>query len=103
MRTKKDRGPLLSTVVGVAASQLATRALDRAINALQDALEDQGFSEVESGEVEGFQWDQLQEELEDMIRKAWAEEAEATERAMRAEGVDPDTESLKVPEGVVPS
>ena len=104
MRTKKDRGPLPSTVVGVAAAQLGTKALVRAMGALQDTLEDQGFSEVEIDKAEGFpSWDALLEDLDELIRGAWAERAAETERAMRAEGVDPDTESLKVPEGVVPS
>ena len=96
-------GPLLTTVVCVAAEQLADVAVCKATVKLQDFLHGLCFTDqlvIDAGELPG--WGTLVHGLEALIREAWAADAAKVEATMREEGVDPEAlAGLKTPIGTL--
>ena len=100
-----DRGPLLATVIGVGAGQLATAATRAARKALRRQLQAAGFSGAVLDEIKYLpEWADLTTRIEALILAQWSEAAETVESSMRDEGFDPEEVALLgVPDGVVPS
>ena len=100
-----DSGPLLATVIGVGAGQVAEAATKAARKALRRSLRAAGFRGSVIGEAGALdEWGDMAMQIEALILAQWALAAEDVESAMHDEGLEPeDVALLGVPAGVVPS
>ena len=102
---QEDNGPLLATVIGVGAGQVAEAATKAARKALRRSLRAAGFRRDVISEANALnEWGDLAMQIEALILAQWALAAEDVEAAMHDEGLEPeDVALLGVPAGVVPS
>lgn len=100
-----DRGPLLATVIGVGAGQVADAVTRAARKGLRRSLRAAGFRRDVISEANALdEWGELAMQIEALILAQWSEAAETVESSMRDEGFDPEEVALLgAPAGVVPS
>lgn len=100
-----DRGPLLATVIGVGAGQVADAVTRAARKGLRRSLRAAGFRRDVISEANALdEWGELAMQIEALILARWALAAEDVEAGMQDEGLAPeDVALLGVPAGVVPS
>ena len=102
---QEDNGPLLATVIGVGAGQVAEAATKAARKALRRSLRAAGFRRDVISEANALnEWGDLAMQIEALILAQWSEAAETVESSMRDEGFDREEVALLgALDGVVPS